>query len=91
MATWLTGNRHRRINEVLTKMNLPLHKGLVKIPVQVRVLEQFGIDVLECPCCKNKSLQLLKIFYPCLPAGRRGQKQVMDKSALEKELFIAAI
>jgi hypothetical protein len=65
-------------------MKLPLHKGLVKIPVQVRVLEQFGIDVLECACCKNKSLQLLKIFYPWTKAG-------VDKSALEKELFIAAI
>ncbi len=59
-------NRHQRINEVLSKMKLPLHKGMVKIPVQVRMLEQFGIDTLECPCCKNKSLQLIKIFYPCL-------------------------
>ena len=57
-------NRHGRINEVLKKMNLPLHKGLVKIPIEVRMLEQFGIDVAECPCCKNKTLQLVKIFYP---------------------------
>ena len=53
-----------RINEVLKKMNLPLHKGLVKIPLQVRMLEQFGIEMAECPCCKNKTLQLVKIFYP---------------------------
>jgi Putative transposase/Transposase zinc-binding domain len=57
-------NRHQRINEVLKKMKLPLHKGLVKIPIEVRMLEQFGIDVAECPCCKNKTLQLVKIFYP---------------------------
>jgi hypothetical protein len=57
-------NRHRRINEVLNKMKLPLHKELVKIPLQVRLLVQFGIDVTECPCCKNKSLQLVTIFYP---------------------------
>ena len=57
-------NRHQRINEVLQKMKMPLHKGLVKIPIQVRMLEQFGIDVAECPCCKNKTLQLVKIFYP---------------------------
>jgi len=56
--------RHRRINEVVKKMQLPLHKGLVKIPIQVRLLEQFGIDMTECPCCKNKTLQLVKIFYP---------------------------
>jgi hypothetical protein len=62
-------NRHQRINEVLSKMKLPLHKSIVKIPVQVRMLERFGIDILECPCCKNKSLQLLKIFYPWTKAG----------------------
>lgn len=57
-------NRQRRINEVLQKMKLPLHKEPVKIPVQVRMLEQFGVDMNECPCCKNKTLQLIKIFYP---------------------------
>jgi hypothetical protein len=57
-------NRHRRITQVLKKMKLPLHKGLVRIPIQVRLLEQFGIDMAECPCCKNKTLQLIKIFYP---------------------------
>jgi hypothetical protein len=58
-------NRQRRINEVLQKMKLPLHKDPVKVPIQVRMLEQFGIDITQCPCCKNKTLQLLKIFYPC--------------------------
>jgi len=57
-------NRHRRIKEVLQKMKLPLHKGLVEIPIAVRMLEQYGIDITECPCCKNKTLQLMKIFYP---------------------------
>jgi hypothetical protein len=56
--------RHNRINEVLKKMKLPLHKGLVKIPIAVRMLEQYGIDMAECPACKNKTLQLIKIFYP---------------------------
>ena len=57
-------NRHNRINEVLKKMKLPMHKGLVKIPIEVRMLEQYGIDMKECPACKNKTLQLVKIFYP---------------------------
>ncbi len=57
-------NRLQRITQVLKKMKLPLHKGLVKIPLQIRLLEQFGIDINECPCCKNKTLQLVKIFYP---------------------------
>lgn len=57
-------NRHRRINEVLKKMKLPLHKGLVKVPLQLRMTEQYGIDLTACPCCKNKTLQLVLIYYP---------------------------
>ena len=57
-------NRHQRINEILKKMRLPLHKGLIKIPMQIGMLEQFGIDINECPCCKNKTLKLVKVFYP---------------------------
>ena len=56
--------RHNRIKAVLQKMKLPLHKGLVRIPIEVRMLEQYGIDMKECPTCKNKTLQLVKIFYP---------------------------
>jgi hypothetical protein len=62
-------NRRQRINEVLSKKKVPLHKGLVKVPIKVRMLEQFGIDLAECPCCKNKTLQLIKIFYPWKKAG----------------------
>jgi hypothetical protein len=70
-------NRHQRINEVLRKMKLPQHKGLVKIPLQLRMIELYGIDVDECPCCKQKTLQLLKVFYPC-PSGRQAWKKADD-------------
>ena len=70
-------NRHRRINEVLKKMKLPLHKGLVKIPLQLRLMQQYGIDPAECPCCKNKTLQLVQIYNPCLslPVRQAGGRQ----------------
>jgi hypothetical protein len=48
----------------LHAMKLPLHKEPVKIPMEVRMLEQYGMDMKECPACKNKTLQLVKIFYP---------------------------
>lgn len=57
-------NRHGRINEVLKKMKLPLHKGLVKVPLELRLKEDYGIDMRECPCCKNKTMQLLLVFNP---------------------------
>lgn len=57
-------NRHKRISEVLKKMKLPPHKGLVKIPVELRMKQTYGIDINQCPCCKQLTLQLLKIYYP---------------------------
>jgi len=57
-------NRHGRINEVLRKMKLPLHKGLVKVPLELRLKEDYGIDMRVCPCCKNKTMQLVLVFNP---------------------------
>jgi len=57
-------NRHQRINEVLKKVKLPLHKGLIKIPLPLRMMEHFGIDLTECPSCRNKTLQLVRVYNP---------------------------
>jgi hypothetical protein len=57
-------NRHGRINEVLRKMKLPLHKGLVEVPLEMRLKEDYGIDMRVCPCCKNKTMQLVLVFNP---------------------------
>ena len=70
-------NRQRRINEVLKKMKLPLHKGLVKIQLQLRLMQQYSIDPAVCPCCKNKTLQLVQVYSPCL-SGRQAWKQTDD-------------
>lgn len=60
--------RHQRINEVLKSMKLPLHKGLIKIPLELRMQQQYGINIHECPCCKGKTLQLVQVYYPCKQA-----------------------
>lgn len=66
-------NRHRRINEVLKKMKLPLHKGLIKVPLQLRLMERYGINLKQCPCCKQQTLRLVQIYYPCKQAVPVGQ------------------
>ena len=57
-------NRTTRIHKVLKQLKLPLHKGLVKLPLPIQLMVQYGIDITECPCCKNKTLQLVKVYYP---------------------------
>jgi Putative transposase len=57
-------NRKERIKVILTGMKLPLHKGLVKVPLEVQLLERYGIDMGECPLCKGKTMQLVRVCYP---------------------------
>jgi len=57
-------NRHQRINQLLEAMKLPRHKERIEVPLQVRMMEQYGIDLSECPYCKGKTLQLIRIFTP---------------------------
>jgi hypothetical protein len=46
-------------------MRLPEHKGLIKVPLQVSVLERYGIDITQCPVCHKKTVQLVQAYYPC--------------------------
>jgi hypothetical protein len=55
-------NRHQRINAILQQMKLPQHKGLVKVPIDFKLKERFGINMYECPCCKKITLELLKVY-----------------------------
>jgi hypothetical protein len=57
-------NRRVRIGQVLKKMKLPLHKGLVKIPLQLYLIQHYGIDLMQCPACKNTTLQLVQVYNP---------------------------
>ena len=57
-------NRHQRINDVLKKMKLPVHKELVKIPVQLYLVLRYGINIAACPDCKNRTMQLISCSYP---------------------------
>ncbi|MDP3180759.1 MAG: hypothetical protein Q8M67_03000, partial [Bacteroidota bacterium] len=60
--------RKKRINDILRKMNLPLHPPTVKIPYQLRMLEKYGINVSLSPQCGQAQLVLIEKVYP----GNRG-------------------
>ncbi len=57
-------NRHERINAILKQMKLPLHKGMVKVPLELKLKERFGILISQCSCCKKETMELLKVYYP---------------------------
>jgi hypothetical protein len=55
--------RKQRINELLHSMNLPLHPVVIKVPVAVRMLERYGVDITLCPACKKAKLELLYVRH----------------------------
>jgi hypothetical protein len=60
------GNNKRktRIKITLQKMGVPVHAEGIKIGIEQRMREKYGLDILKCPCCKKSSLELLKVVYP---------------------------
>ena len=56
--------RRERVNQMLETMELPQHPAPVKVPWQVRLLERYGKQANECPCCHQPTLQLLTVMYP---------------------------
>lgn len=61
-------NRSQRIKDILKAMRLPVHKGLVKVPLQVALLLNYSVDIKECPSCKQQSMQLVHVIF----AGGKG-------------------
>lgn len=57
-------NRKTRINDILRKMNLPLHPPTIKIPYQLHMLEKYGINVTLYPRYTQGHLVLIEKAYP---------------------------
>lgn len=62
--------RKQRIGGLLKTMNLPEHPVEVKVPLAVRLLERFGVDISLCPCCGKAKLELLYVRH-VRSAGRQ--------------------
>ena len=60
--------RRERVNQILKTMDQPPHPPPMKIPWQVRLLERYGKQANECPCCHQPTLRLLAVVHP--KAGR---------------------
>ncbi|HEU0143476.1 MAG TPA: IS91 family transposase [Nitrososphaera sp.] len=56
--------RQQRIEEVLEKLQLPQHAPAVSVPMAVRLLERYGMQVNKCPCCRASTLELVLIYTP---------------------------
>ena len=57
-------NKHQRLDDIRASLKLEPRKPIVKVPIEIRVLSRFGVDVLKCPCCEKGRLVLVRIVYP---------------------------
>lgn len=57
-------NKHQRLNEIRLSLKLEAMRPMVKVPVEIRMLSAFGVDILKCPCCEKGRLLLVKSIYP---------------------------
>lgn len=55
--------RTQRIKTICSLMKIPPPPPKIKIPWQLRLLEQFKIVYNECPCCKQNTLKLIAVTY----------------------------
>lgn len=77
-----------RLNAVRKTMELQPLPPKINIPVAVRMLEQYGHDITQCPKCKTGKLQLIAIVYPKdvavklkLPVAMSGTAPVQNKAS----------
>ena len=56
--------RTKRISEVLQQLQLPQHPAAVRVPVAVRMLEHYGVQIGQCPHCGADTLKLVLVFVP---------------------------
>ena len=57
-------DRHQRIREVLSYLELPRHAAPVSVPFAVRLLERYGVAVNRCPCCGENTLEQVLVYLP---------------------------
>jgi len=55
--------RTKRITTILQYLEIPAHPPAVKVPWQLWLIEKYGIKHDECPKCKNRTLQLITVYY----------------------------
>ena len=57
-------NKYQRLNEIRASLKIEPLKPLVNVPIEIRMLSKFGIDILKCPCCETGRLVLVRTTYP---------------------------
>jgi hypothetical protein len=53
-------SKRKRLNLIRELLTLSPLSPIIKIPVQLRILEKYGKDITLCPCCKVGKMELIE-------------------------------
>ena len=53
-------SKRKRLNLIRELLKLSSLSPIIKIPVQLRILEKYGKDITLCPCCKVGKMELIE-------------------------------
>jgi hypothetical protein len=53
-------SKRKRLNLIRELLKLSPLSPIIKIPVQIRILEKYGKDITLCPCCKVGKMELIE-------------------------------
>jgi hypothetical protein len=53
-------SKRKRLNLIRELLKLSPLSPIIKIPVQLRILEKYGKDITLCPCCKVGKMELIE-------------------------------
>ena len=56
--------RKKRVKEIFAREKWPKHAPAVKVPIEIRLLERFGVDITKCTKCKTGTMKLVTIVLP---------------------------
>ena len=54
--------KQERLAKIRTCLKLEKIPEVVKIPVEIRMLEKYGKDIFKCPCCASGRLQIVASY-----------------------------
>jgi hypothetical protein len=56
--------KQERMSAVLKALKCPQHPSKVNVPFEVRLREQYGMELRRCPLCGQNTLDLIGIYLP---------------------------
>lgn len=71
-------NKHQRLNEIRAALKIEPLRALVKVPIEIRMLSKFGVDILKCPCYEKGRLELVRTTYPKYGIRKNADHQIKD-------------